>query len=355
MNFSSALLLVLAGIVLSAVVFLLLRRTHKGVDENVSERMMLQFQKEMNDLRSGLKDQVLDLSQRMNEHLERNSRFLNQSHQGYSQAVGQVQHRLGELQQVTQSMMEIGKDIASLQDILRAPKLRGGLGELFLAELLRQILPEDHFSLQYAFQDGSRVDAVIFLGQGMIPVDAKFPLENFKRMLAAQGEEDEHHARKHFQQDVRKHIDDIAAKYILPAEGTFEFALMYIPAENVYYETIIKDEVQPESLSGYAIKKKVIPVSPNSFYAYLQVIVRGLKGLRIERSAQLILESLGQLETDFKKCLADFEKIGDHIKNAQSAFDRTDKRLGRLQEKMNFIEMGQDKPLIPESLTDTAS
>lgn len=356
MNFLHALLLIFGGMALSATVtYLLLRRTPKDTHEKeTSERIMLQFQKEMNELRSGLKDQVLELSHRMNEHLEQNNRFLNQTHQGYSKAVGQVQHRLGELQQVTQSMMDIGKDIASLQNILRAPKLRGGLGELLLEELLRQILPEDHFSLQYAFQDGGKVDAVIFLGQGMIPVDAKFPLENFKRLLEAQGDVEARLAKKEFTKNVRDHIDAIASKYILPAEGTFEFALMYIPAENVYYETIIKDEMQSESLASYALKKKVVPVSPNSFYAYLQAIARGLKGLRIERSAQLILESLGQLETDFKKCLMDFEKVGDHLKNAQTAYERTDKRLGRLQEKMTFIEMRHDKPLIPEPLPDAA-
>ncbi len=306
----------------------------------------------MADLRAGLQQQVLELSRQMNEQLRENTGFLIKSHQGYQDSVGKVQHRLGELQQATQSMVEIGKDIASLQEILRAPKLRGGLGELFLAELLRQILPEDHFSLQYTFRDGSKVDAVILLGQGMISVDAKFPLENFKRILSSvQGEEEARQARKNFIQDVKKHIDDIAAKYILPEEGTFDFALMYIPAENIYYETIIKDEIQTESLSAYALKKRVVPVSPNSFYAYLQAIVRGLKGLRIERSAQLILQSLGQMETDFKKFFEDFEKIEGHLENSLSAYRKAEKRFGRLQERLSSIETHQDKPLIPETVS----
>lgn len=353
MNFGVVALLFIALLAVSALVtFLLLRQRNAPPAEDPVSLWMLQFQKEMTELRSSVKDQFLVLSQRMNEQLEQSNRFLNQTQQGYTQAVGQVQHRLGELQQATQSMLEIGKDISSLQNILRAPKLRGGLGELFLAELLKQILPADHVAFQYAFRDGCKVDAVIFLGEGIIPVDAKFPLENFKRILTASGEEDQRQAKKEFIYDVKKHIDDIASKYILPEEGTFEFALMYIPAENVYYETIIKDEMQPESLASYAIRKKVIPVSPNSFYAYLQAIVRGLKGLRIEHSAQRILESLGQLETDFKKCLADFEKVGDHLKNAQSAFDRTDKHLGKLQERLHSIEVRQDQPLVTEQVTE---
>jgi DNA recombination protein RmuC len=194
------------------------------------------------------------------------------------------------------------------------------------------------------------VDAIIILGQAMIPVDAKFPLENFKRILEAKEEEEEKNARKQFVQDVKKHIDSIAGKYILPADGTYEFALMYIPAENVYYETIIKDDWQSESLSAYAIRKKVIAVSPNSFYAYLQAIVRGLKGLKIERSAQLILESLGQLEADFQKFLVDFEKMGSHLSNAQSAYERTFRSFDKLHHRLSSIESKKDPNLLPDAL-----
>ena len=212
---------------------------------------------------------------------------------------------------------------------------------MFLEELLKQMLPLDHFSLQYTFTNGKKVDAVIFLGQGMIPIDAKFPLENFRRILEAKNDDDENRARKAFTADVKKHIDDIASKYILPEDGTFEFALMYIPAENIYYEVIIKDEFQAESISSYAQRKKVIPVSPNSFYAYLQAIVRGLKGLRIERSAQVILECLGQLETDFQKFLTDFEKVGGHLSNAEASYQKAFRRFEKLQDKVASIEQIQ--------------
>jgi DNA recombination protein RmuC len=330
--------------------FVALRNRQPARDEEALKRLFLEFQQEMNGLRTSVNEQIVGLSRHVNEQLSQNHQVLVQSQQGYREAVGQVQHRLGELQSATKSMMDIGKDISSLQNILRAPKLRGGMGELFLAELLRQILPEDHFVLQYGFRDGSKVDAVILLGQGIVPVDAKFPLENFKRILEATGDEDSKLARKEFIKDVKKHIDSISSKYILPEEGTFDFAIMYIPAENVYYETIIKDEMQPESLASYAQRKRVVPVSPNSFYAYLQAIVRGLKGLRIERSAQIILESLGQLDTDFKKCLEDFDKMGKHLSNAQSCYQTLEKRLGRLQDKLSTIENQQAKPLLPEAL-----
>ncbi|MBI3314147.1 MAG: DNA recombination protein RmuC [Candidatus Omnitrophica bacterium] len=322
-----------------AILFILRRQDReRNSSGDHAARLMLEFQREITSLRSSLSDQVLALSRQMNDQLTHNTSFLQKTQQSYNDAVGQVQHRLGELQQATKSMMDIGKDISSLHQILQSPKLRGGLGELLLAELLKQILPEDHFALQYTFQNGCKVDAVILLGQGIIPVDAKFPLENFKRLIQATSDENSKSSKKEFIQNVKKHIDDIASKYILPAEGTFDFALMYIPAENVYYETIIKDDNQTESLAAYALRQRVVPVSPNSFYAYLQAIVRGLKGLRIERSAQLILESLGQLETDFKKCLDDFEKIGSHISNASSAYDKVSRRFDKLRDKLSSIE-----------------
>jgi len=221
------------------------------------------------------------------------------------------------------------------------------MGELLLGELLRQILPEDHFSLQYRFTNGSQVDAIIRLGEGLIPVDAKFPLENFKRILEAGSDEKQAEARKSFWKDVKKHIDDISTKYILPQEGTFEFALMYIPSESIYYETIIKDDAQQESLSSYAMKRKVIPVSPNSFYVYLQSIVRGLKGMRIERSAQIILENLGQLEVDLEQCQTDFEKIGVHLAHARTAYEKTDQRFQKLRNRLNVLEQHQGQ--IPEA------
>lgn len=310
----------------------------------------LQLQQELHNLQNTLQGQIHNLSSQMNDQMKQNSQFLQENQQNYRQIMGDVQHRLGVLQQATQSMMDIGKDISSLHDILKAPKLRGGMGEFLLAELLRQILPEDHFSLQYRFQSGSQVDAVIRLGEGLIGVDAKFPLENFKRLLEPGAEEKQSEARKAFTKDVKKHIDDISTKYILPQEGTFEFALMYIPSESIYYETIIKDDTQNESLAAYAMKRKVIPVSPNSFYAYLQAIVRGLKGMRIERSAQIILESLGQLEVDLGQCLADFEKIGGHLAHARSAYEKTEQRFQKLQNRLNVMEQHQVKETVPQEI-----
>ncbi|MCI0527088.1 MAG: DNA recombination protein RmuC [Nitrospira sp.] len=253
-----------------------------------------------------------------------------------ARVVGEVRQNLGELSKAAERIFEVGKDISSLQEILRAPKLRGTLGELFLGDLLSQILPPNHFTLQYAFREGEMVDAVIHLGQGLVPIDAKFPLENFRRMIESQGDEEKKVNRRKFATDLKRHIDLIATKYILPDEGTFDFALMYIPAENVYYETMIRDEAlgDEKSLSNYALSRRVIPVSPSSFYAYLQAIVLGLKGLRIEKSAREIIQHLGRLQGDFARFREDFEVLGKHLNNIRGRYDEASKRLDRFGEKL---------------------
>ncbi len=252
-----------------------------------------------------------------------------------SRVGGEVQKGLGELSAATARVYEVGRDVATLHDILRAPKLRGGLGELLLGDLLAQVLPPAHFTLQHAFRSGERVDAVIRLGDGLVPVDAKFPLEDFRRLLEAADDEERTRARKAFVARVRKHVDDIASKYVLPDEGTYDFALMYIPAENVYYETIIRDE-EP-GLAGYAIARKVVPVSPNSFYAYLQAIVLGLRGLRIEARAQEVIGQLGRLGGDLGRLRDDFRLVGKHLGNAAQAFGSAERRLDRLDGKLAAI------------------
>jgi DNA recombination protein RmuC len=266
-----------------------------------------------------------------------------------ARVVGEVRQNLGELTKATERVFDVGKDIASLQEILRAPKLRGVLGELFLGDLLTQILPPTHFTLQHKFKSGEAVDAAIRLGQGIVPVDSKFPLENFRRVLASANEDERKAQKKKFSADVKKHIDAIATKYILPDEGTFDFALMYIPAENVYYEVILKDDAfgEEKGLCAYALAQRVIPVSPNSFYAYLQAIVLGLKGLRIEKNALEIIQHLKRLEGDFQRFRDDFDVLGKHLGNTRGKYEDAAKRLDRFGEKLLSIEEMAGTPIEP--------
>lgn len=259
-----------------------------------------------------------------------------------ARVVGAVERSLGGLEEANRRILEIGRDIASLQEILRPPKLRGGLGETLLEDLLRQVLPAANISFQYGFRDGARVDAIIRLEGGFVPVDAKFPLENFRRCLAAGDEAERGKARRAFVLDVRRHIDAIAARYIRPDEGTFDFALMYVPAENVYYEIVVKDDIGPDThIAEYALHRRVIPVSPGSFYAYLQAIAVGLRGMRIEQRAGEIMKQLSMLRADVDR-LRDAQKlVGRHLNNALSGFAAVEKRLDRLDARLSHMA-GED-------------
>jgi len=243
-----------------------------------------------------ISSQVNDRLNQMNQSLQETNKTIGLNLGNATSVFGDVKEQLGRLQATNQQIIAISKDISSLQELLRAPKFRGSMGETLLENLLLQVLPKGYFETQYRFKSGDAVDAVVKLGERLVPVDAKFSLENFQKMLDAQDEAGKTAYRKKFIQDVKNRIDEIAAKYILPAENTYDFALMYIPAENVYYEVIIK-----EDLFSYGMSKKVVPVSPNTFYAYLQVICLGLKGLKVEENAKNILKSLSALNIDINK------------------------------------------------------
>ncbi len=289
------------------------------------------------------------LSKMWGETLDRNTQLitqqlnhlqdqLNKSLGSTAGVVQEIQQTLGKLGEENKRIFEVGKDISSLQELLRQPKFRGEVGEFFLENILSQIIPKGYFELQYIFKSGSKVDAIIRIGENKVAVDAKFPLDSFRRIIGAKLDDERKQAKKEFIRAVKKHVDDIANKYILPDEGTYDFAIMYIPAENVYYETIIKDEDESDkNIREYALSKKVVPVSPNSFYAYLMVVVRGLKGLSIEKRIQEVMDNLSRLSNDFVKFLDEFNKTGVHLTNARSSYERADKNLGHFEEKLKQI------------------
>lgn len=290
--------------------------------------LALLIQRQIESLRRQLSQGLADSARLVNDTQKTVGERLDRT----AEVVGRVQNTLGSLEQATHQIFTVGKDIASLQELLRAPKMRGALGELFLGDLLSQILPARHYQLQYAFKGGEIVDAVVRLGR-LVPVDAKFPLENFRRL--SDGTTPDHaQARRRFLQDVRRHIDAIATKYLRPDEGTFDFALMYIPAENVYYETILKDDGADDNLMSYAFSRRVVPVSPNSFYAYLQTISLGLRGLEVEENARAILGQLDRLKGDFSRFKDDFSLVGRHLGNARGKYEEAERRLIRFEDKL---------------------
>jgi len=316
----SSIVLLLALIGLAILIFTRLDRLSQPKDDDKTIKL--------------LADQIGSLQDRLDKRLDNVGGEMNKRLDNASRAYAQLQGQLGALQQANKQIIEVSKDFRSLQDILRTPKLRGNIGELFLGDLLAQMFHSEQFEMQHRFKDGEIVDAIIKIKDGLlIPVDSKFSLENFQRYLAAGNEEDKISCQKSFYADTKKHIDDIARKYIRPDEGTIEFALMYIPAENVYYEVIIKDE---HDIMGYAHKKHVIPVSPSSFYAYLSTILLGLKGMQVEKSAKEILANLTRLRTEIDKFGDDFRLIGVHLDNAGKSYSNADKRLDKFKTKLEL-------------------
>jgi DNA recombination protein RmuC len=255
-----------------------------------------------------------------------------------TKVVGDVQGSLGTLQEATRRVAEIGREIQGLEQVLKSPKMRGGLGETLLERVLDEMLPREHWMTQHGFRSGEKVDAAIRIGERIVPVDAKFPLENFRRMLGETDEAQRRQFRRVFARDVKARVDEIAKKYILPDEGTYDFALMYVPAENVYYEIAVRPEdAGEEPITTYALSRRVVPVSPNSIFAYLQVIVLGLKGLRIEANARRIQEDLARLGGDVAKLRQPLATLGRHLGNAQKQYEDAQRELDRLETKLDEI------------------
>lgn len=310
-------------------------------------QLAFHFSRYIKKMSADVSEHLTEINENLSLHLKDSLKTIHDANQhiggrldNATKVVGDVKEHLGKLEESNRRLYEIGKDISSLQDLFRAPKIRGGIGEYILEDLLKQILPIEYYSLQYEFKNKERVDAIIRFGEGIVPVDAKFPLENFKRMYETDNEKEQLSIKRSFISDIKNHIKSISEKYIVPEEGTFDFALMYIPAENVYYETIIKDEkiAEESGIFQYATNKKVIPVSPNSFYAYLRVILLGLKGMAIEKSAKEILFNLSHLRSGFDKFTTDFAKIGKHLDNAKNNYSESEKRLIKLTDKLAHIE-----------------
>jgi DNA recombination protein RmuC len=283
-----------------------------------------------------------NLSASLQQSLISGQETVNKNLQFQIQTLERLNTQLGQLQGTSQRIIEVGSDLKNLQQILASPKLRGELGEWSLKNILSAVLPADSFELQYTFRDGKKVDALVKMPKYSVPIDAKFPLSNFEKLQQAQNDTDKQRLRKDFLKDVQKHIDKIAESYIKPDEGTLDFAIMYIPAENIYYEAIVKTAEDTINVQDYAMGKKVFPVSPNLLYVYLMTIVMGLHGLQIEKQAAEIRQNLKTLKNAFGDFISLWDTLGGHLRNAHGKHDEGQKKLdkfvmqlGQIQDKEN--------------------
>lgn len=239
---------------------------------------------------------------------------------------------------------EIGRSMKELQEYLTSPKLRGNIGEQVLKELLAQNFPKSSYKLQYHFKTGSIVDAVLITSQGLIAIDSKFPIDSFKKIAKAANKEEVARIKKDFERDVKKHIDDIARKYILTEEKTLDYALMYIPSESVYYELINSEEI-----FDYAGQNRVLPVSPMSFYAYIKAILISFEGEKIETKAKEILQILQAIKKDYQKTDEALSILNRHVINAfnqTSQVTKTFSSLGQKLESTNLMSIEKEEKLL---------
>lgn len=307
---------ILAIILGFAIAFFLINKKLSNLKNSKDDTALLEWLKTM-------QSTINSSSTHMVKTLQENSRELNERLDRAATVIKDVGREVGQ-------MSEIGRSMKELQDFLKSPKLRGNIGEQVLKDLISQMFPKNSFHLQYQFKSGERVDAAIQTDAGLLPIDSKFPMENFQKMSKAENNIDKNLAQKEFEKDVKKHIATISKKYILPEEGTMDFALMYVPSESVYYEL-----VNMLSIMEFAKQSRVYIVSPTTLYAHLQTILLSFEGKKIERRSRDLFKMLRALQVDYNKVEENMVVLGKHIKNVSSQFANVNMGFTQIGQKIN--------------------
>lgn len=280
-----------------------------------------------------INESLLTNSSMVTRTLQENSKQLNERLDKAASVISSVSREIGQ-------MSEIGRSMRELQEFLNSPKLRGNIGEQILNDLIKQIFPKNSFYLQYQFKSGQKVDAAIKTDAGLLPIDSKFPMENFNKYSKASADSEKEIHRKDFLKDVKKHVDAISQKYILPDEGTMDFALMYVPSEAIFYEMANTPE-----LMEYARTKRVYLVSPSTLYMHLQTILLSFEGHKIESQTKEVLTLLRALQIDYKKVNESMDTLGHHIGNASSQYSNMQKGFWNFGQRLESVKyIGEKQP-----------
>jgi len=322
-----------------------INRRFKDVEKNTKAdesllKVIETLQRGTADLQTGLHRQTKNIS----DSLFQSTKNINQRLDNAAKYISQVSREVGQ-------MSEIGRSMKDLQEFLKSPKLRGNIGEEVLKDLISQLFPKNSFHLQYSFKSGEKVDAALKTDAGLLSIDSKFPMENFQKMVRAETAGERKKLKSIFINDVRKHIRDISKKYILPEEGTMDFALMYVPSEPVYYEIVNLVE-----LTDYARQRRVYPVSPTTLYAHLQMILLSFEGKKIEARSRQVFRMLRAIQKDYEKTEGALQVLGKHINNAYSKFNDALQSFALLGQKVSstqaISESIEEKEQLNQSLKD---
>lgn len=343
------LIVVICGI--GVVLFVFLQKFNEIKNTNAVELMKTDV--------TELSRSIMSLQQTMGDKLEKSNLGVQQSVQKQltesAKLVADVTQRLARLDETNRRVINVADELKTLQNVLSNPKQRGVFGEFYLSSVLENVLPPGQFQAQYKFNDGEIVDAVIFLDKGQIlPIDSKFSLENYNRMIEASGKEREQYLQK-VKADLKGRVDE-TAKYIRPSEKTMDFAFMFIPSESLYYDLLVNNVGSGGSsrdLIEYAFREKhVIITSPTSFMAYLQTVLQGLRSLQIEEQAKGIQVRVGKLGQHIAKYDEYMKKLGNslgttvnHYNNAYKEFGKVDKDVVKIANSDSSVDpLLLDKP-----------
>lgn len=319
MNTSFYILAVIVVLGFAAMLFYISRINRQKPDQNDdSMKLLTEWMKQ-------IKEGTDQTRQEMQKSMDTTNKAINDRLDKAAQYIGQVSKELGQMQQ-------IGKSLSYVQDFLLSAKKRGTIGEQIMEEMLKQSLPANMYEVQYRFRTGETADSVIKINSRLLAMDSKFSMENYRAYINAETDEQRDAMRKLFIRDVKKRIDEISKKYILPEENTLDFALMYVPADGVFNE--ISDDVE---VYEYARNKHVHMVSPSTFYYFLQVILIGLQGARISEHAQHILQVIQGLKQDSQKFSDNLAVLTKHVTNAKSTLDLVGAGYERIHNKIDEI------------------
>ncbi len=329
---------------------LLLRRSTSDAPLSLIQRGMQAdaalLQQTLGELRAANTQALVDLRSEMQRSLGATEQQLLTQSGATQRTLSDLGVKLSSLGEQSARIGELAKDVGSLHDLFRAPKLRGGFGELMLERLLADNLPAGAFELQYGYRDGSRVDAIVRFADRIVPIDAKFPIESFNLMAAAADDAERASRRRAFISQVKRHVDAVA-KYISPLDGTIDYAFLYFPAEGVYYEAVI---VEPE-LREYCSARRVLPTSPNTLVAYLQMVSFGLRGLAMEERSRELNENLRRAALELEKFRDAYETLGDHLRNAAKKHSESLRGLDRAADAIEAVGRPLGGPLGVEQKT----
>jgi len=344
---SSSAVVLLSALALAAVVAVVVvaasLRSSSRLDRLLSETAGAREASESVDrrfeeMRRSVEERVRGVEQSLSEGQKGLTEHLGES----GKLLKDVGERMGRIFEASQKIEKLAGEVTRLEELLKPPKLRGTLGEAFLEQALRQALPPGSWQMQYRFSDGVSVDAVIRIKDRWIPVDSKFPLENFRRAREVEDETERRRARAAFGSDVRRHADAIRKKYIRPAEGTCDYAFMYVPAEAVYAEMVADGE--EKALADSCIEMRIFPVSPRLFYAFVSTVAMVLRGEELQKNAREVQERLADLERLWERAEEPFLKVRGHMNNAQKQYEEAASALNRFSAKLSGItEVAQEK------------